>query len=275
VAAESDDKIANFENELEIERDKGKVQDRWYQRLLKSESEDKKTHERQKEALERQIDEGIDKLAAKEIEENKRIISILRDENQRLKEDSSSKQQRIISLIGKLAEKDEKLVFQLQQEKQTAEDTASKQEKKEELETEIKKLREEIICLKKQEKLTETLMEVKDTETQTDKAETPQQSQPTTTTSQLSLRSAGSALLNPNSDADFSREEEKLNSDLLAKLKEAGNIAKQAIANEKEIMELRRRLFRIDQEKRDKRIKEGIEEVSLILQYLKNNNYSI
>ncbi|CAG8450302.1 11068_t:CDS:10 [Racocetra fulgida] len=240
-----------------------------------NEREARELAEKKVKGLENRSTEEIKKLAAKELEEKERTITSLRDEIQRLTGSLSFKEGKIKSLNEKLAkEENNNAVVEspvvVCKETQTLISETENKEIIKKLEEKVRDLERERSELKEKEKEfvkkeTEILLELKEAGTQTDKNEQPPTEKPASsvTTGQLSLHLAGSALFNPN-------KEERINADLSAKIQESINIAEQAIAKEKEIMELRRKLFQIERARINKHHEEKMEEISLILQHLKN-----
>lgn len=270
-----------MEEELEIEKDHAKNMDLHYrERVLKPEMVEKEQIRKERDQLKNQIAAESKKLAEKEIAERERIITSLRCENQRLTRDLNFKEGKIISLTKELVEKDKGEVVAdksaASQETQTTEKSEVERQKEiKNLETEINGLRREISQLKATEqKETEILVEVKNTEVQTDKIEQPPQTQnlpsSTTTMAKLPPTCGNSVMLNSSRIIYFSEEEDKIIDDLSERRQELIKLSEQAIVKEKEIMELRRQLFKIEYERINKQYEEKAELVTLIIQDLKN-----
>jgi hypothetical protein len=79
-----------------------------------------------------------------------------------------------------------------------------------------------------------------------------------------------SVMLNSSRIIYFSEEEDKIIDDLSERRQELIKLSEQAIVKEKEIMELRRQLFKIEYERINKQYEEKAELVTLIIQDLKN-----
>ncbi|CAG8514910.1 2650_t:CDS:10 [Cetraspora pellucida] len=222
------------------------------------EKEAREAAEKKVKELEIQIEKGIEELAAHKIAERERKIANLETKNQNLTKDLNSQEEKINSLRVKLVEQESNASSAA---KTTQEKEVIKQKEIENLETEIKKLRQEIIDLKKKEKeetvekVIEKLVEVEDAKVQTEQSE-PKNPVSPTTTSQLSPYSDGSSMLNPSSNIDFSTEEDKITTALIKKLSELTEIGLRGIEKEKEVMELRRKLFQIERAKINKRCEE-------------------
>jgi len=222
-------------------------------------------------------------LAAKEIADLERKIVNLEYEKERLIREVSFKEGKVKSLSEELAKSEKGRVAVskevVSQETQTPVSETEKEKRIRDLEEIVSNLKQEIKQLKETEEImvkeTENLSEVKDTQGQTDKIEQLPQPQPenpssSTTTGQLSPYSDSSAMLNSSrSIGYYSEEEEKITTDLFRKRQELIGLTKQAIDKEKEVMELRRKLFKIEYERISKQYEEKREFVTLIIQDLK------